>query len=322
MFKPAFYDPSKVGQLYLPRFAEVEAEADKLSIASSASDAIGHRHALMIIDMQIDFCHANGSLSVPGALADIGRLIDFILNNMDKLTSIFASLDSHLLFQIFYRSWWRLANGQKPDIFTEVYKESKPAPTHPLMKSVNDGDISPMLDPINSINYAGTLLKQANKPLCIWPYHTELGTPGQALDPALYEILAFHTFVRKSQLNFLQKGQIPQTEMYGILSPEVKIPKHPQGGFNTDFLNILMKHDKVVIAGQAKSHCVLESIRQIFNFFINTDKDVLKKVYVLEDCMSSVKHPAIDFEAIATAEFDKFRKSGINIVKSTDTIFA
>ena len=322
MLKPAFYDPNKIGQLYLPRFGEVEAEADKLNILSSSSDPIGHRIALMIIDMQVDFCHTNGTLCVPGALGDIGRLIDFILANMDKLTSIFASLDSHLLFQIFYRSWWRLQDGTKPGVFTEIYKDKKPTPSHGLMKSINDGDISPMLDPIKSMDYAETLLKQANKPLCVWPYHTELGTPGQALDPALYEILAYHSFARKSQLNFLQKGQIPQTEMYGILSPEVKIPKHPQGGFNTDFLNILMKHDKVVIAGQASSHCVLETIRQIYNFFITTDKDVLKKVYVLEDCMSPVVHPAIDFAAIVQTEFDKFRKSGINIVKSTDPILA
>jgi nicotinamidase-related amidase len=106
--------------------------------------------------------------------------------------------------------------------------------------------------------------------------------------------------------------------MYGILSPEVKIPKHKQGGFNTDFLNILMKHDKVYIAGEAKSHCDLESIRQIYEFFINSDPSVLKKVFILEDCMSSVKHPAIDFEALTQIEFDKFKKAGMNIVKSTD----
>jgi hypothetical protein len=34
--------------------------------------------------------------------------------------------------------------------------------------------------------------------------------------------------------------------------------------------------------------------------------------------MSSVQHPIIDFEALTQIEFDKFRSSGINIVKSTD----
>jgi len=315
--KPSFYDSNKVGTLYLPRLADVEKEADGLQIPASANDKAGSRVALLLIDMQIDFCHENGSLSVPGSLDDIRRVVDFIFNNLEKITAIFGSLDSHLLFQIFFRSWWQLQTGEKPAYFTEVYKDT-PKNRHALTKSINDGEIRPTIDPIASIDYTEKLLQQANKPLCIWTYHTLLGTLGQAMDPALFEVLAFHAFARKSQLNFLQKGQIPQTEMYGILSPEVKIPTHKQGGFNTDFLNMLMKYDKVIIAGEAKSHCVLASIIQIHNFFINTDKAILKKIYVLEDCMSSVKHPAIDFEAITLAEFDKFRSSGINIVKSTD----
>ena len=316
MFKPHFYDANKVGTLFLPRFPEVEKEADTLNIPASTSDPLGRRVALMIIDMQVDFCHKDGTLYVPGAEDDIRRAIAMILANMDKITSIFASLDSHLLFQIFYRTWWQLQNKQKPDVFTEIYKDTRPS--HSLAKSIEQNEIRAILDPINSINYTGTMLTQANKPLCIWPYHTMLGTPGQALDPALFEVLAYHAFSRKSQLNFLQKGQIPQTEMYGILSPEVKIPKHPQGGFNTDFLNILMKHDIVYVLGQAKSHCVLETLRQIHDFFTKTDPTVLNKLFIVEDCMSSVKHPAIDFEAIANAQFDKFRASGINIVKSVD----
>ncbi len=316
MIKPSFYDPTKVGTLFLPRIHDVEKEADVLSLTASAKDSIGNRVALMIIDMQIDFCHQNGTLYVPGAEDDIRRLVDFILREMGAITSTFASLDSHLIFQIFFRSWWQLLNGQKPELFTEIYKNT-PSNKHAFAKSITDGDVRPTTDPVNSIDYTEKLQQQANKALCIWPYHTMLGTPGQALDPALFEVLAYHAFARKTQLNFLQKGQIPQTEMYGILCPEVKIPKHTQGGFNTDFLNLLMKHDKVIIAGQAASHCVLASILQIHDYFKN-DKDTLSKIYILEDCMSPVKHPAIDFAAITKLQFDKFRNSGINIVKSTD----
>jgi len=321
MYTPSFYDAKKVGSLYLPRFAEVEAEADRLSIPSAAMDKIGAKIVLMIIDMQIDFCHKDGTLYVEGAEDDIRRLITFILRNLEYLTSIFASLDSHLLFQIFFRSWWQLTQGAvKPELFTEVYKTISAADKHVLAKSIDDGDIQAVLDPIKSIDYTEKLLAKANKPLCIWPYHTEIGTPGQALDPALYEILMFHAFARKAQLNFLQKGQIPQTEMYGILSPEIEIAKHKQGGFNTDFLNLLMKNDKVIVAGQAKSHCVLESLKQIYEFFKNEPnaREIFGKIYILKDCMSSVKHPTIDFEGIAVAEFDKFANEGFNIVDSVD----
>ena len=315
--RPTFYDQSKVGTLFLPRIKQVEKEADSLQLSAAANDKPGNRIALLIIDMQIDFCHQLGELYVPGAEEDIRRLCSWILDNIEKLTAIFGSLDSHLLFQIFFRSWWQLQNGQKPDYFTEVYKD-EPANRHSLTKCINNGEIRPSIDPIASIDYTEKLMAQANKPLCIWTYHTLIGFPGQALDPALAEVLAYHAFARKSQLNFLQKGQIPQTEMYGILCPEVKIPTHKQGGFNTDFLNILAKYDKLIVAGQAKSHCVLATLLQMYNFFLSTDKSVLKKIVIFEDCMSSVKHPAIDFESITQKEFDKFRNDGINIVKSTD----
>jgi nicotinamidase/pyrazinamidase len=304
-YKPSFYDASKIGTLFLPRIADVEKEADALSVSASVNDKT--KIALMIIDMQIDFCHKNGTLYVDGAEGDIERLITFILNNLDKLTTIFASLDSHLLFQIFYRSWWRAKNNLKPDVYSEIAKAAMDA-----------GDFHAIIDPVKSIDYETALEANSKKKLMIWPYHTELGTPGQALDPSLYEILAFHSFARKSQLNFLQKGLIPQSEMYGILKPEVPVPGHKQGGFNVDFLNLLMKHDKLIITGQAKSHCVLESIIQIHDYFSKSNPDVLKKVYIFEDCMSSVKHPLVDFEAIAQAEFTKFKKAGMNIIKSVD----
>jgi nicotinamidase-related amidase len=108
--------------------------------------------------------------------------------------------------------------------------------------------------------------------------------------------------------------------MYGVFSPEVKVPKNPRGGINTIFLNLLGKYDKLLVFGEAKSHCVLESLRQLTEFF-KDQPEVLNKMYIMEDCMSSVKHPSIDFEAIAKDSFAKFKKQGLNIVKSTDKIF-
>jgi nicotinamidase-related amidase len=175
------------------------------------------------------------------------------------------------------------------------------------------------VNPVWSIDYLENLEKHANKPLCIWPEHTMLGTPGHALSPALYEVCYFHAIARKSQISFQVKGDIPESEMYGVFKPEVDVPQNLKGGINTNFLKILDKHDKIVIMGEAKSHCVLESIRQLVTFF-KDQPETLSKMYILEDCMSSVRHPMIDFEAIATAEFDKFKKQGVNIVKSKEDI--
>jgi len=302
----SFYDQKKIGTIFQPRFEDVRKEAEALKIQASAKDK--ERIALLMIDFQVDFCHGNGgTLYVPDAEIDIANTIKFIDDNLDKITTIFASLDSHLAFQIFYSTWWVDDNGNHPAPFTII-----------TSKDLESGKFKAVIDPIGSIEYVKKLETQSNKPLCIWPFHTMIGTPGQALDPALYEVLFYHAIARKSQISFLQKGNIPQTEMYGILSPEVKIPKHPMGGFNTDFLNLVTKHDKIFISGEARSHCVLESIKQIHDFFVKSDKNVLKKIFILENCMSCVKHPTIPFEAITNAEFETFKNSGINILKTTD----
>jgi nicotinamidase/pyrazinamidase len=306
MINPKFYDENKVGTLYPSNMVNVSLEAKQLQVNPSSKDT--SRDALLLIDFQVDFCHQNGSLYVPGAEDDIRRTCNFIFNNFESITSISASLDSHVTYQIFHPSWWRDSDNKHPDPFTMI-----------TLDDINTGKFRPLIDPVGSIEYVKNLESQGNQSLVIWPYHTLIGSTGHILDPMLFEVLMYHGISRKSQVSFLQKGSIPQTEMYGILSPEVKIPSHPMGGFNVNFLKMLTNHDRVFIAGEAKSHCVLESIRQIQSYF-KDDVDTLNKIYILEDCMSSVQHPDVDFDAIANDAFDKFRNSGINIIKSTNTI--
>jgi nicotinamidase-related amidase len=310
MSRPAFYDEKNIGKLYVPNITKVKEEAARVTAKPSFKDKPGEKVAALLIDCQVDFCLAPpiGNLYVDGAENDISRVIDFILDNTEKITTIYPTLDTHLVFQIFYGYWWIDENGKHPDPYTAITGDD-----------LDKGKWKPVIDPIWSIDYVKNLEKQANKPLMIWPEHTMLGTPGHALVPALYEVCYYHAAVRKSQISFQIKGDVPETEMYGVFSPEVKVPKNPRGGINTGFLNILGKYDKLLVMGQAKSHCVLESLRQLAEFF-KDHPEILNKIFIFEDCMSSVKHPAIDFEAIAKAEFGKFKKAGLNIVKSTDKV--
>ncbi len=78
-----------------------------------------------------------------------------------------------------------------------------------------------------------------------------------------------------------------------------------------------MQHDKIYIAGEAKSHCVLETERQIIEHFTK-QPDMLRKLYFLKDCTSSVPHLTIDFDALAEEELAKMQDYGVHIVESTD----
>lgn len=303
MNPPDFYRPERVGQLYSPDASAAVAAGSAASIAPASADRF--RTLLLLVDMQVDFVHADGSLSVPGAVDDARRVIEWIFGNLPAVTTIAASLDSHVPLSIFFPTWWAGADGQHPQPYTVIRSDE-----------VRAGRWTPLYQPEWSAEYCAKLEAQAKKELMIWTFHTLIGTPGHTLTPALYEAVAYHSAARQAQPIFLQKGTIPQTEYYSILEPEVKVPDHPAGSLNTAFLNMLVAYDRVYVAGEAKSHCVLETVASITRAFADQPA-VLDKFYLLEDCMSSVAHPTIDFEVLAQQALARFAEMGVHLVKSS-----
>ncbi len=173
-----------------------------------------------------------------------------------------------------------------------------------------------MVDPARSTEYVKKLEVQAKKTLTIWPYHTMIGNIGHALDQELWSAVFWHSIARKSQPTFLTKGSVPQTEHYSIVQPEIPVPSHPMGGKNKVFLDTLAEADMVIVAGEAESHCVLESVEDIVEDF-GGQPDQLAKIFFLKDCTSPVVHPDIDFHAIALRRFAEFERQGVNLVEST-----
>ncbi len=150
-----------------------------------------------------------------------------------------------------------------------------------------------------------------------------LGGIGHALVSAVEEALFFHNFARHSQTNFEIKGGNPLTENYSVLRPEVLegASGRPIAQKNTRFLQKLLNFDAVIIAGQAKSHCVAWTIDDLLTEIMAQDPNLAKKVYLLEDCTSPVVVPGvIDFTAQADAAFQRFANAGMHIVKSTQPI--
>ena len=303
---PAFYDPSRIGTLYYPDVATIAAEATQSGLKPAVEDK--QNVHLVIIDMQIDFCHEKGSLYVPGAMGDILRTIEFIYNNAERITNITCSLDSHLPHQIFHPAWWADEAGNHPMPFTLITYDD-----------IKQGKWRPLVAPVQSTNYVKQLEQEAKKQLTIWPYHVMIGSIGNALDPELFTAVLYHSIARKAQPTWLTKGSIPLTEHYSIIQPEVPVPNHPMGGKNKAFLDTLAQADVVVIAGEAESHCVLETVEDLVEEF-SGQPEALQKIYFLRDCTSPVLHPDVDFHAIAQARFAEFEKQGVNFINSTDTL--
>lgn len=307
MIFPSFYDPTRVGTLYEPDVAGAIRAGRAAGLTPAAED--DRRVVLILVDAQVDFIHPDGALSVPGAVDDTRRTIEWLLRNTAQITTIVASLDTHVPLQIFYPTWWVDVSGRHP------------APFMPITAAeVDQGVWQPAVEPEWSRQYVHQLEEQAKKTLMIWPYHTMMGTPGHAITPALYEAIAYHSASRSTQPVFLAKGSIAKTEHYSILEPEVKVMGEPLGELNTPLIEMLAAYDLIYVAGQAKSHCVLETVTTLYHYFADHSPESISRWRFLADCTSSVAHPEIDFDALANKELEKFKDQGMLMVKSTDPI--
>jgi nicotinamidase/pyrazinamidase len=303
---PDFYRPDNAGTVYRPDINAIVKAAKQAKVRPAARDE--RRVLLMLVDPQVDFVHADGTLSVPGAVDDARRTVEWLYRNLESITDITISLDSHYSMQVFYPGWWADPDGNPPDPMTPITTDD-----------VEQGRWQPTVREDWTRHYIRMLERRARKTLMIWPYHTMLGTVGHSITPVLYEAITYHAEARRSTFTQVVKGRIAETEYYSLFEPEVKVPDAPGGTLNSALLDQLATYDLIYFAGQAKSHCVMESITSIANY-TGYQPDLLKKVRLLEDCTSSVAHPEIDFEALANERFGEFARRGLQRVTTRDPI--
>ncbi|MCK5796966.1 MAG: nicotinamidase [Deltaproteobacteria bacterium] len=316
---PSFYDDRRVGEIYLARAAEIEANARSFgkhhAIRPAGQDRF--RIAAFGIDAQVGFASPGASLFVPGAVEDTQRVLRWLYTNLDQITGLHFSLDTHRIFQIFHPAWWIDAQG------------AHPAPLTPItVDDVRKGRWMAIAHPRESLEYCEKLEATGKYVLTIWPYHTLLGGVSHALVPALFEASIFHALTRVVQTHFETKGTHAMTENYSVLSPEVReLGGQSVGTFNAAFYRMLMDYDRIYVFGQAKSHCVLATLRDIQDQIQATDPGLADKVWILEDAMSSVPAPPLDplpreldFPRVADEAMEAFRQAGMHLVTTRDAI--
>jgi nicotinamidase-related amidase len=309
---PPHWDPGRVEEVwrvpYQERATEAAEWAERHGIGTAAGDSF--RLCLVVVDVQNTFCTPGFELFVPGAPDDNRRLCEFVYRNLGTITQIVPTLDTHRAMQIFHAAWLVDAEGRHPDPYTLVSAEDV------------EGGVWRAADPAlqeHLLYYVRELEAGGRYRLTIWPYHAMLGGIGHALVSAVEEAVFFHGIARSSQPAFELKGSNPLTEHYSVLGPEVT---HGPGGEEIEKRNVLLlerllEFEAVVIAGQAKSHCVAWTIDDLLG-----DARVLaERVYLLEDCTSPVVVPGVvDYTEEADAAFARFAAAGMHVVCSTDPL--
>ena len=328
---PQFFDPNQAGKLwrvnYQQRAADAGEWARKYGLASAATDR--PRICLMLIDVQNTFCLPDfelfvGGRSGTGAIDDNVRICEFIYRNLSRITEIDATMDTHTAMQIFHPVFWIDNAGTHPTPFTNItsndVKNGKWNVNPAIVHSIGVGGENYQALQQHALHYVQRLQTDGKYPLTIWPYHAMLGGLGHALVPAIEEACFFHNMARNSQTGIELKGGNPLTENYSVLRPEVLdgLDGRPIAKKNTRFMKKLLGFDRIVIAGQAKSHCVAWTIDDLLTEILEQDPQLAKKVYLLEDCTSPVVVPGVvDF---TDAAFKRFARAGMRVVKSTDAM--
>jgi nicotinamidase-related amidase len=306
---------------YETRFRDARRWATEHRVEPSARDEV--RLCLLAVDVQNTFCTPGFELFVAGrsgtgAVEDSRRLSSFVYRNLAAITEIVVTLDTHQAFQIFHAPFLVDQDGRHPDPYTLV-----------TVGDVDEGRWTVDRDAAEALGiggeraeahlraYVATLAAGGKYELTIWPFHAMLGGLGHALVSALEEAFFFHAVARRAPTRFEIKGFAPLTEHYSVLGPEVLRGSGGEdlGERNTALVEHLRGFDAILVAGQAKSHCVAWTVEDL----LQDVPEIASKLYLLEDCTSPVVVPgSVDYTDDAERAFDSFAERGAHVVRSTD----
>lgn len=259
-------------------------------------------NALLLIDPQNDFSDPNGSLYVPGAKEDCGRLAQFINNNSSKINSIHITLDSHPTYHIAHPFFWVDESGKNVPPFTIITHQDFIKGT---FKPV-DSNLEQKVE-----EYLLSLENRGRYNLCIWPPHCLTATWGYCVEDQVWN--AAHNWELSkigNNINFVKKAINPLTEHYSAIQAEVPDPNDASTRVNFSFIDKLKEFEHIIIAGEALSHCVANTIRDL-SVYIPTHRMI-----ILSDCTSNVA----GFEETGNDFINEFRAKGVQFLDSKSLI--
>ena len=331
---PDFFDPERVGQLYRVPYQDRAAEALAFAGAHRLRPAAGDspRIGLLLVDCQNTFCLPGGELFVGGrsglgAVKDSWRLCQFLYRHLARISEVVLTLDTHTAIQVFHPHFFLDRNGDPPAPYSQVTSgdlESGRYRTNPAAAPAAGLDAEGLAR--HALHYCRRLEAKGKYALVIWPYHAMLGGAGHAVVPAIEEAVFFHSIARSAQPVFEPKGLNPLTENYSALRPEVLegADGAPIAEPNRKLLDRLLAYDALVIAGQAKSHCVAWTVSDLRDEIAARDPEaslgLARRVFLLEDATSPVVVPGADFTDAADAAYADFERAGMVRVRSTDPL--
>lgn len=256
------------------------------------------------IDYQIDFMDSPGSaLPVPGANADAERFADFVTRFKDRIQSLYLTQDSHHVLDIAHPTWWKKADGTNVDPFTVI-----------TTADLTAGTYYPAIRPRVSREYVQALETQGEYIHMVWPEHCIVGTTGHTFHPAVQRMIAAFERNAFRWVNIITKGSNPNTEHYGAFRANIEQVDDPSTQLSQLLLASLNELDQLFLAGEAQSHCVANSLKQL----MDNAPNLIGKMVILEDTMSPVPGLPADFYDGVASIYDRAKQMGAKFSKTID----
>ena len=117
----------------------------------------------------------------------------------------------------------------------------------------------------------------------------------------------------KGAVEYVAKGMNALSEHYSALRADVEVPSDPATKLNTTVIERLKRADRVVVCGQALSHCVNFTVRDLVDNWPQ-DAASLAKIVLLTDCAS----PVPGFESLGEKFVADMRELGLTLTTSAE----
>ena len=261
------------------------------------------RLEFLIIDPQNDFSDTPGAaLPVPGASADAGRLAQLLDRLGDRIAEIHVTLDTHQLMDIAHPVFWLDARGQRPAPFTQI-----------TVADVENGVWRPFRPEYRqrALDYVRALRDGGRYTLTVWPPHCLIGTWGHGVIPVVAEALRRWEEQGFARVDYVAKGHNPWTEHYSAVQADVPDPADPGTQLNVRLIETLERADVVALSGQALSHCVANTVRDIADYF---GRESVRKLVLIEDTSS----PVPGFEELARQFLADMGRRGMKTARAAE----
>lgn len=225
------------------------------------------------------------------------RVATWLRAHAARIDNITVTLDSHQVFDIAHPAFWQQADGSSVSPFTPI-----------TAAQVRSGAFQPRKAEhlARALAYIDALQARGRYTLMVWPVHCEIGSWGHGVHA---DVLAacgnWQRLQQRAVLNVF-KGMNPWTEHYSALEAEVPDAQAPETCLNESLLHTLLQSQRLVVAGEASSHCVRSTVEHLLE---HAPASFAQRVVLLTDGMS----PVAGFDAQHHDFLQRMQAAGVQL---------